>query len=218
MSNSLLDIHIIKHPIFDRSENIERLIKKLEGQPVKIHIIDGFERHIGKGRAAGFRAGNQEFCSYIDDDDDVELVFDDILEVLKDPAIDAVCTREAKVLEGGSQIISRFPYKYYDKRHLFRLHHLAVFRRDKIAPYIDELEDLPDSAEHYLWAKLLLNNAIVRHIPIVGYKWFIHANDSKSLKIDKPEKANDLFRELHNKAKEGGFASHVEDQQLLKFQ
>ena len=213
----MISVHIIKHPLFDRSRNLDRLLDKLIAEPVNVTVVDGLPGHIGKGRVKGFRCGNEELITYIDDDDDFKPgIFDKILECFEKEDIDALCTRENRISSTGTRT-ARFPFKYYDKRHLFRLHHFGVFKRSLVSPFIDDLNDLPDSSEHYLWAKLLLNNAKIRHLPIAGYDWYIHDQDSKSLNIKKPVKAWQVFKQLRNQSHAEMLRPHIEDQQLLKF-
>ena len=212
----MIDVHILQHPSDDRYEKTERLLKQLEFEPVKVHLIPGVYRNIGAGRFSGFKSGDEPLVSYVDDDDTIEPgIFDKILERFEqEPELDALCTQEMVHREGPEPPMPRMhSYKYYDKKHVFRLHHLAAYRRASIEPHLFFIKDVQDGAEHGLWAKLLLNDARVAHLPEMGYHWHIHEKSTPHLRLAVPEKIHALYAELkafYNKP------SHIADQAPLQ--
>lgn len=196
----MIDVHIIQHPSDDRAENIERLLKALEFEPVKVHVVKGVYRQIGIGRFNGFRSGEQEIVTYIDDDDDfVPGIFDKILARFEqEPELDALCTREEAFRNGKPLGAPRAHFfKYYEPKHLFALHHMAVFKRKAIEPHLWFIKDVQDGSEHGLWAKLMLDGARIAHLPEVGYKWMIHDKSTPHLRLAVPEKVHELYYEVH---------------------
>jgi hypothetical protein len=57
--------------------------------------------------------------------------------------------------------------------------------------------------------QLLLQGARIRHLPINGYTWNIHAQDSKSLKLIKDPLFYQGYRDLFTLAQKEKFISHI---------
>lgn len=214
----MLDVHILKHPTQDRSETLDKLLKQLETEPVRVQLVDGVDGCIGEGRYQGFTRGTLPLVSYLDDDDEiVPGIFDKMLECFhREPHIDGLCTRESR--NGGQDLMQGqggHKWKYYDKRHFFRVHHITAYRRDSIRPYLHHIRDCPTSAEHSLVALLLLNNAVLRHLPELGYIWNVHAGSTSRTRMVEWPKSRALYDQLRAMAQAEGFKPHVEDQQLI---
>lgn len=193
-----IDVHIIEHPLHDRSEARAALLEQLAAEPVNVHIVKGHPRHIGRGRHDGFRQGSAPWCSYVDDDDMIEPgIYRKMLDLVeRDNRLSGVCTRECIVHPDGTHQIKEFMRTYYDKRDLYSIHHLPLFRRDAIEHHLPKLLDLPDGSEHSLWAYVLLDGGIVQHLPEVGYYWKQHEGNSPHLGIPVPACVGELHRHL----------------------
>ena len=204
MNQFNIDVHIGVHPLYDRSESLDKLLSKLKDEPVNVHLVPGVLGCIGAMRFAGFSAGTAPLQSYIDDDDDFPSgIFSKMERLFElEPEIDAACTSE-----NGEH---SHPFKYYDRRHVFRTHHLAMFRRAAIAPHIAKIKDFADGSEHGIWMQLLLGGARVRHLPVNGYTWRIHAQDSKSLKLVKDPLYFQWYKDLMAMAQSENFVSHLD--------
>jgi len=209
----MIDVHIITHPAQDRSRTLDKVLNQLEKEPVKVHLIEGTDI-IGEGRVKGFRSGVNELVSYVDDDDAiVEGIFDKILEAYqKEPEIDALCTREQVTLNGKHHDNSAFIFKYYDKRHLHRVHHLTTYRRELILPHLHKIEDKKLTAEHHLVASVLKENARFKHLPVVGYVWQRHEGSTPSLNLTRCPESIKLYRELFKDAASEGYKPHIPEQ------
>lgn len=206
-----IDVHVIMHPHYDRTESRERLLAQLANEPVNVYLTPGTYKHIGRSRYDGFTQGSAPLCSYVDDDDLIEPgIFTKCLKAFEDdPSLDGLCTREVIHGKSGSVTTSQFSHLFYDHRHLYDIHHLPVFSRAVIEPYLPKLLDLPDGAEHSLWAYMLLDDARILHIPEIGYHWNIHEENSGTLNIPIPQKVSNLHFELMHKARSLNYVSHI---------
>ena len=178
----VVDVHILLHPTQDRSAKLDPLLEALDKEPVNIHLVTGYDRLIGKGRAEGFRLGTSEVVSYVDDDDEIiEGAFTHILECFAgEPEIDGCCTREEINRHGGEDLWAgtKYPFLYYNKVDCRRIHHITAYNRASIEPYLDQIIDKPTTSEHHLAALLLKDEARIKHIPIECYRWNEHAGSS----------------------------------------
>jgi len=208
-----VDVHIITHPTQDRSETLDKVLEQLEKEPVKVHLIEG-TNIIGEGRSLGFKAGTNKLVSYVDDDDAiVEGIFDKVLEAYhKEPSLDGLCTREHVTLNGEPYDNSTFNFKYYDKRHLHRVHHLTVYNRKSILHHLPKIIDKKLTAEHHLVASLLKENARIRHLPVIGYIWQRHEGSTPSLNLKRSPASLWLYRELFKDAAAEDYKSHIPEQ------
>lgn len=207
----MIDVHVIAHPIYDRSESRARLLEQLATEPVNVHVVEGVAGHIGKSRLRGFSQGAAPWCSYVDDDDRIEPgIFSEFLEAVeREPDLAGACTQERIRKKDGSFCTSSFPRTYYDKRDLYRIHHLPLFSRAAITPHLPALEHLPDGSEHSLWAYVLLDGGKVRHIPKVGYHWIKHEENSPTLNIPMPPRVRELHQRLMRAAAEENYAPNA---------
>jgi hypothetical protein len=206
-----IDVHVIRHPLHQRDAGLQRVLMQLADEPVNVHVVDGYPKHIGNGRFDGFSAGSARLCSYVDDDDLIEPgIYAKVLDAFaREPGLAGLCTREVEHHEDGTTTATEFMHPYYNKIHLMHIHHLAVLSRAVITPYLRELQDLPDGSEHTLWARVLRDGGAVRHLPEIGYHWMKHAGNSPALGIVKPPVVREIFAELMRIAQAEGFASNV---------
>lgn len=208
-------MHIIIHPTYDRRKNLDHMLAQLEKEPVNVHLIPGKIGHIGYGRAKGFSAGSEEIVSYVDDDDVIiPGIFEKLLNQFEsDNSLDAICTNEL-IWNPNEFFQSVFPWKYYDRRHVYHIHHLAAFKRNKIVPYLPEIATMVDGSEHSLWMRLLLESAKVLNLCEYGYIWRIHPQDSKSLKLTKDARFDLWYKQLFMMAQQENFVPHIKSNRL----
>jgi len=166
---------MLEHPTQVR--DAQGIISSLEASPcATLYALKGTDGHIGKGRSAGFRLGDSKYVSYVDDDDDV--ITDCLpmcLSVLESHGVDAVVTKEYVEYKGVKQL-SLFPdgllpgsiFKLFHARYI---HHLIVFRRSSLNPYIDRMERWPGQPEPALIASMLLDGAKFMALDTPGYVW-----------------------------------------------
>ena len=221
MNTDIVWVHIISHPTQDRTEQMDAMLEQLEGEPVKVVRVPGVDRMIGAGRYAGYMASDGPIVSYVDDDDEiVPGAFDHILECFaREPGIDGCCTRE-HVSRHASRTVwgeTCFPFQYYDRRHLHRVHHITAWKKAAIMPYLDEIKDKAVTAEHHLVALMLKNNARIKHIPHLGYRWNEHKGSSPSMGIEQDPRSLALYREVKQMAANEKYVPHIPEQCTLKY-
>lgn len=117
----MIDIHVVT--IHGTNQLwLDQCLKSLEHPLVTVHMIDGIDGHIGKGRAAGYQQGSNPFVAYIDPDDYLlDRAIDRLLPWLeKHPAI---TTQEIILTEKGDDT---------GKRRIG--HQLTVYKRELVTP------------------------------------------------------------------------------------
>ncbi len=170
----ICDVHIITLEN-ERKDWLQQCLSSLETEPVDIHIIQGTKGHIGKGRAAGFAAGDSPFVSFVDPDDYVHpgAFQRALLHLYEHPEVSVVCSAERVVDENDNFIQDNtFLKNEKDKKHFFaHVHHLVVARRACIEPYLKFVADIPQRAEFCLWAEMANDGHKFGYVDSVDYTW-----------------------------------------------
>lgn len=196
-----IDFHVLRNPLFDRSTERLKTIESLRHPLINIIEVDGYKRHIGKGRYDGFSQGTNEYVSFADDDD---VICSDVIERVvssldNDQSIDGVFTEEImkykndtrhnklKIENGVIANISEIKY----------MHHLVVIRRSSLQPFLGQLKEWPDLAEVSLYGAMIKQGARFQFLKEVGYIWKIHKNNARSLDIVPCLESVNLVREIH---------------------
>ena len=176
-----VDVHILTLP--ERTHWLEECLVSLTNEPINIHLVGGVHHHVGKGRIQGFSQGTAEWVSFVDDDDLVLpgafLAIESAIEEF--PEARAVFTREELINDQGAVIKEARPIPdRFNKPHLFSLlrwdHHLMVFHRETLQPYLKDLEHFPMGCNAYLAKQFIKKYPCVMH-PVVAYQWRIHADN-----------------------------------------
>lgn len=214
MDKNKIDVHIIVHPTQDRSEYLDPLLKQLEFEPVRVHLIPGVKGLIGEGRYQGYKRGNSLYKAYLDDDDSiVPGIFDKILECFEqEDRIHGCCTREQ---DADTKGINKFPFRYYDPFHCFHIHHITTYKYTAIEPYLETIRDCPETAEHTLAALLLINNKLIKHVPEVGYIYRRHNIGISSDGIKPFQKSKDIYKQLSDQVAKNNNKSVIEGQDSI---
>lgn len=226
-----IDVHVMAHPKDKSKLRVNAraaVLEQLQDEPVNVYTFEGKYKMIGWGRAKGFRLGDSPLVSYVDDDDViVPGIYAKILQAFKDEQrIDGLCTREIQDQEhylNGRMGHAAHRWKYYDKRHFMRMHHITAYRRASILPFLEDIEDIPTTSEHTLVAHLMLNDARIKHLPKVGYHWCEHDNSTPSLQMEIHPKSKALYNEVWAQARtqmkmvDGKriYVSHIPEQGFL---
>jgi len=201
----MIDIHILQHPQQDRTTHLKRVLRKLGKIPdlVNIFLTPGVDRHIGLGRMQGFSLGTSDYVTFIDDDDDIEPnIFQDCIDLLDgDDSIDAVVTDERHVIDGKIKKPLRkwLPVdgQQYDIETARYIHHLVVFRRSSIQPYLDMLQNWPDLCEFTMCGKMILDGKKFIHLDKVGYYWYLHPNNARNMKIVPSQDTIEMMKTMY---------------------
>jgi hypothetical protein len=195
----LIDVHII---VSENEPWIEECLNSLESEPVNVWFVHRIEGDVRKAREEGFSKGSSEFVSFIDPDDViVPGIFKQCLDVLhENPDAVGVYTTDELVDVSGNHIAygwAQYEKPFTDKGFPIELtngiHHLRVFRRsavEKCLPLKSRM--IP---EPLLNAEIQKHGDLI-HIPVVGYKWRIHG-DNTFLKY-KPEEVQEAVEFVRN--------------------
>lgn len=198
--NSLIDIHILKHPIQDRSAQQEKLYRELSQLPeVQIHLVEGIDRHIGCGRKKGFLLGDAPYVSFCDDDDEIiKDVIPQALEVLQQNInIDAIVTDEFVNEKGRMRRLKKAlgpkNGELFSLAQCRFIHHLVIFRRSSLNPYLRLLDSWPDMAELSLYATMIKQECKFMYLDIPAYIWNVHDKGARSLGIEISKESQKLL-------------------------
>lgn len=207
----MIDVHIITHPTQDRSEFLHPLLEKLEKEPVTVHLLEGKVGDVGDGRSRGFRLGDRNLKSYLDDDDSVVTgIFDHILECFESESrIVGCCTREVL---GAKTSGSEFPFRYYDPAHLFYVHHVTTYKYEAIAPHLDKIKEIAFTSEHMLASYVMLAGGIIKHIPRVGYLYNRNSNGISYGDVVMEDKAIALYKVVCTRIESNNYKSVISGQ------
>lgn len=199
----MIDVHIIKHPTEDRSENFEKLLASLENEPVDVHIVEGVAGNIGAGRAEGFRRGSNPWVSFIDDDDAIAPgVFHAAIKYISEnPWLSGFCTREIGVHDGIETPAYPEPRKTYNINNFLRMHHLLVLKRSEVLPHLDQVATFNNLSESGLLSLMMLKGAEFGHCPIEGYYWRTSGGTHSAASIPVPENVQNLLKQIKMKYK-----------------
>lgn len=178
----MIDVHIITLPD-TRRDWFDECLLSLEGEPVNVHRVDGTEGNIGIGRAQGFALGTSPLVSFVDPDDKVVPGGFAACEIAlaNNPDVGMAYTREALMLAEGS-IYAEHPTERYTshidtRMEPDRAHHLTVYRRDALTPFLTSLPQysyMPEMfAKSYVWE----HHKFV-FVDVLGYLWRKHPNNS----------------------------------------
>ncbi len=154
----------------------QECLKSLEDEPIHLHITEGTDGHVGKGRYAGFSQGSSPYVSCVDPDDIViPGAFQACIEALEaNPEACGAYTNEQVINQSGKVIKAGLwnhspwnPLLQLEPRYL---HHIYVMRRVYVERYYLELLRWPQMPE-YILKCLLVNHGPWIHVNRFGYKW-----------------------------------------------
>ena len=165
-----VDVHVLKVAAHARYHR--ECFASLLREPINLHLLDGSEGDIGQGRYEGFRQGEAEFVSYVDDDDYVKPgVFRKCVDLLDArPEAIGVVTNEERVWENGEVFYTHRPIVMDGYVHA-NLHQLKVWRRELILPYTEFMLECPYRSEHIMVMRTLADGHRYVHLDEVGYVW-----------------------------------------------
>jgi hypothetical protein len=179
MATPIVDTHVILLPDTPR-DWWRQCRRSLEGEPIRLHEVEGVAGHIGKGRAKGFRLGDAPYVSCVDPDDLViPGAFAACIDALeKHPEACGAYTDELRMdREGnisGAGLWSGRPWNPLLQLEPEYLHHLFVIRRRYVEPHLAELADKWPYLADFVLKGLLTAYGPWVHVDRFGYKWRLH--------------------------------------------
>lgn len=183
----MVDVHIITRPT-DNQKWLCQCIDSLEDEPVTVHLVDGVQGDTAAGRMKGFSQGNHPYVSFVDPDDYVRPgIFKKLVNVLE-RLPEAVMAYSDQVLvdEYSNEILpgwSADPSYFWAHGQPISLlcsqgqyiHHLNVMRRDAVTRC---LPLTPKQGPEAVLFRKLARLGWLMHVPVVGYYWRQHANNT----------------------------------------
>ena len=174
------DVHVIEWGPYARYH--EQCYDSLKDEPITLHRIPAVEGDTAIGRWKGYRSGNAEFVSFVDDDDYViPGVYERCIKALdEDKRKIGVHTREWH-LRGDRMTLSDIPdpeWPWY--RYFFYVHHVVVYRREWVMPYVDEVRECKVGSEHFMNLRIMQDGHRFAYLEEPGYVWRIHEDSIRS--------------------------------------
>lgn len=156
----MIDVHVLTYSGTVQPW-LDQCLESLSREPnLTVHVVQGDEGNVGAGRARGYRLGTNPYVSYVDSDD-----------YILPGAIDA-CLFGLKTARGVVTLERRLWGTRFDSS-LQRDHHLCVYRRDDVEPWLDRLHEHPIHCDILLTEKLRPTQ-----LGFIGYVWRMHAGQA----------------------------------------
>ncbi len=179
------DVHVIVNP--DYREYHDQCLRSLLEEPIHLHQIPFTKGNIGVGRYNGFNSGHAEFVSFVDDDDYViPGIFEKCYRALdENPDAIGVVTREQRLIDGVLQAPDEIHLDAHWVSYFKFMHHLLMFRRDRILPFVELIKDCNTGEIAYLLIEVLSAGHKFCLVDEVGYVWRIHEDSAcNTLKME----------------------------------
>lgn len=170
-----VDCHILIDS--DRSQQSAVILKQLADEPIHLWKCAARKGELTTARIEALSLGKAPYVCWVDDDDSiVPGVFQHLITRLDahPDACGVFCT-EQHVNETGGILMERpSGNMVWSKETMLNLHplvhHIALMRRELIAPYFDLIRAFPRVGDQLLlW--LLAEHGPWVHVPFVGYRW-----------------------------------------------
>lgn len=152
----MIDVHVLTYS-GTRDEWLQKCLDSLASEPCTVRIVTGEEGNVGSGRAQGYALGENGFVSYVDSDDYV---------------LPGVMTAALAGLKQHRAVVTLENWLWGDSINPTprQRHHLAVYRREDVMPWLPVLHEHPIHCDDLLMRKLT-----PWQLSFVGYVWRIHA-------------------------------------------
>ncbi len=170
-----IDVHVLLLPGTDKKLWGECL-ETLKDEPVNLHILDGIQGHIGKGRYNGFVQGDSPYVSCVDPDDLViPGAFAACLEALENNPTACGAYTDELIIDMNGEVIkpgiwSKIPWNPLRQLEPKYLHHIYVMRRSMVEKYYLEILRWRSMTDYVLKC-LLSSQGPWIHVDQFGYKW-----------------------------------------------
>ena len=166
----------------------EECMDSLKDEPIALHLIPGVAGDVGIGRWNGYHTGDAEFVSFVDDDDVViPGIFEKCYQALdENPDAIGVHTREW-IYESGAMTLSQIPNPNWTwDRYFFFVHHVVVYRMERVMPYGDAAKECKVGFEHFMNMQIMMDGHRFHYIEDVGYIWRGHSGSIRELGMTEP--------------------------------
>ena len=165
----MIDVHVLTHS-GTKDVWLAQCLASLAPENCTVHVVEGFEGHIGKGRARGYQLGAHEFVACVDSDDFVlPGVMDECLNALTTHR--AVMTMQWILTEQGARANPA--------------HAMAVYRRRDVGPFLGAF-----AQAQYRGDRALMYAMEPKQLAFFGHVWRLHAGGAHHNKYPVPNWSN----------------------------
>lgn len=207
-SHNRCDVHIIVNPEYEQYH--EQCFSSLKEEPINIFKIPATKGHVGIGRWKGFNSGNAEYVSFVDDDDYIiPGIFQKCIDVLDaNPDKIGVVSKEYRLLNGELLGPTDFDMSWRWIDLAKAIHHVVIYRRDMILPYVEKIKDCNNGEMMYLLLEILSEGHQFCMVDEPGYVWRLHGEGAHSTIRPVTSKCKERAKEILRKARANERALH----------
>ena len=174
----MLDVHIIRRLDYN-PKVLRRCMDSVASKKANINVVQGVDGHIGWSRIKGYAVGNAPFVTYVDDDDMVTPgLLDALSSALEEHPDMSFLHVKCRAVSRHAPI--RPPLQNLDLRitHIKQgghiTDHLAVFRRDRLAPLLNMYTQYPRGGDNAVLSEYIsgvTGDDKVGIVPAQHYFW-----------------------------------------------
>lgn len=158
----MIDVHILTLPDEDKTL-LKECLKSLDEENISIHLVDGVEGHVGRGRAKAIQKGTNEWIGWVDSDDFIiPGAYNKMINQSKENPEIGFWWMNEEVWD----LLPSDLYAPVNKYTSVRPHHIHIIHRDLID--YDIIEGIKNDFGKIL-NKLSINHG--KHINETGYVW-----------------------------------------------
>jgi Glycosyl transferase family 2 len=175
----MIDVHIVVKPC---ERWIRQCLDSLKNEPVNIFFVPHVEGDTARARMEGFGKGCSDFVSFVDPDDVVVPgIFERCMKAMTREC-SGVYTDEILIGKDGAYLMDGWSineepfYSLGCRRSLMQgVHHLLVLKRSAVEQCLPlKTKRAPEAILIHDLKKI----GPLVHLPIVGYKWRIHGENT----------------------------------------
>jgi len=187
---SRCDVHILISP--GRQQWLSQCLASLDREPAMIRIRRGTPGHIGIGRASAYAEGSAPFVARVDDDDYIEPGALATCVALLDANPNAsAATTDLAIVDRSERITGHTRIRDRSVAAIARspatVHHLTVYRRAAVEPWLDEIAAWPYWDDWILAAGVATWGPVLS-VPMMGYYWRRHRTRAETMALFQPQR------------------------------
>ncbi len=197
-SHNRCDVHIIVNSEYEQYH--EQCFSSLEEEPINIFKIPATKGHVGIGRWKGFNSGSAEFVSFVDDDDYIiPGIFQKCFDALDaNPDAIGVVSQEYRLKDGELHGPAHIELNQRWVDIAKAIHHITVYRRDRILPYVEKIKDCNTGEMVLLLLEVLSDGNQFCKVDEPGYVWRVHGEGAhetiRPMTSSCHERGNEIIR------------------------
>lgn len=173
-----VDVHVGK-PMVETDQSIkwfEQCLDSLDGEPIRLHIVDPIPGDLRRVRYEAFQLGESEYVSFVDADDFIKPgAFQACIDALEINPDVCGCYTTYDIIDENDDLIRRPRFVEWNPSlsHALKVHQLIVMRREDVVSVMRDNYDIiaPIFNEMFCTTTLMGLKKPWLAIPFNGYTW-----------------------------------------------